>query len=126
MTRPDETTTRDFIGRVGAAAAAGGLSAAGPLGASAQTPWWAKGRILGANDGGERGDHRRAVGGRDRTSGPTWTTSSNASVRARSRTGRGSSGYQAMTAIGMGVQAYHEVLFFVRRRERVGTKPANT
>ena len=35
-------------------------------------------------------------------------------------------GYQAMAAIGMGVQAYrqHEVLFFDRRRERVTNKPA--
>lgn len=35
-------------------------------------------------------------------------------------------GYQAMAAIGMGVQAYrqHEVLFFDRRRERVSNKPA--
>ena len=33
-------------------------------------------------------------------------------------------GYQAMAAIGMGVQAYrqNEVLFFDRRRERVTTK----
>jgi predicted dehydrogenase len=37
-------------------------------------------------------------------------------------------GYQAMAAIGMGVQAYreHEVLFFDRRRERVSNKPVNT
>ena len=35
-------------------------------------------------------------------------------------------GYQAMAAIGMGVQAYrqHEVLYFDRRRERVTNKPA--
>jgi predicted dehydrogenase len=34
-------------------------------------------------------------------------------------------GYQAMAAIGMGVQAYreHEVLFFDSRREKVSTKP---
>jgi predicted dehydrogenase len=37
-------------------------------------------------------------------------------------------GYQAMAAIGMGVQAYrqHEVLFFDRRRERVTNKPNGT
>ena len=37
-------------------------------------------------------------------------------------------GYQAMAAIGMGVQAYrqHEVLFFDRRRERVTNKPIGT
>jgi predicted dehydrogenase len=37
-------------------------------------------------------------------------------------------GYQAMAAIAMGVQAYrqHEVLFFDRRREKVGTKPTST
>ena len=37
-------------------------------------------------------------------------------------------GYQAMAAIGMGVQAYrqHEVLFFDRRRERVSNKPIGT
>ena len=37
-------------------------------------------------------------------------------------------GYQAMAAIGMGVQAYrqHEVLFFDRRREKVSNKPAIT
>ncbi len=37
-------------------------------------------------------------------------------------------GYQAMAAIGMGVQAYrrHEVLFFDRRREKVTNKPAIT
>jgi hypothetical protein len=35
-------------------------------------------------------------------------------------------GYQAMAAIGMGVQAYRQnaVLFFDRRRERVTNKPA--
>jgi hypothetical protein len=34
-------------------------------------------------------------------------------------------GYQAMAAIGMGVQAYrqNEVLFFDRRREKVSNKP---
>ena len=37
-------------------------------------------------------------------------------------------GYQAMAAIGMGVQAYrqHEVLFFDRRREKVSNKPIGT
>ncbi len=37
-------------------------------------------------------------------------------------------GYQAMAAIGMGVQAYrqHEVLFFDRRREKVSSKPVGT
>jgi predicted dehydrogenase len=37
-------------------------------------------------------------------------------------------GYQAMAAIGMGVQAYrqNEVLFFDRRRERISNKPVNT
>ena len=37
-------------------------------------------------------------------------------------------GYQAMAAIGMGVQAYrqHEVLFFDRRREKVTNKPIGT
>jgi predicted dehydrogenase len=37
-------------------------------------------------------------------------------------------GYQAMAAIGMGVQAYrqHEVLFFDRRREKVSNKPNGT
>lgn len=37
-------------------------------------------------------------------------------------------GYQAMTAIGMGVQAYREqdVLFFDRRREKVSNKPITT
>ena len=37
-------------------------------------------------------------------------------------------GYQAMAAIGMGVQAYreHEVLFFDRRREKVSNKPVTT
>ena len=37
-------------------------------------------------------------------------------------------GYQAMAAIGMGVQAYrrHEVLFFDRRREKVTNKPIVT
>jgi hypothetical protein len=37
-------------------------------------------------------------------------------------------GYQAMAAIGMGVQAYrqHEVLFFDRRREKVTNKPLTT
>ena len=43
---------------------------------------------------------------------------------ARSRTCRRELGYQAMAAIGMGVQAYrqHEVLFFDRRRGRVSNK----
>ena len=37
-------------------------------------------------------------------------------------------GYQAMAAIGMGVQAYRqsEVLFFDRRREKVSNKPVIT
>ena len=37
-------------------------------------------------------------------------------------------GYQAMAAIGMGVQAYrqHEVLFFDRTRQKVTNKPVNT
>ena len=37
-------------------------------------------------------------------------------------------GYQAMAAIGMGVQAYrqHEVLFFDRKREKVTNKPIGT
>jgi hypothetical protein len=37
-------------------------------------------------------------------------------------------GYQAMAAIGMGVQAYrqNEVLFFDRRREKVSSKPIIT
>ena len=37
-------------------------------------------------------------------------------------------GYQAMAAIGMGVQAYrqHEVLFFDRRRGKVSSKPVST
>jgi predicted dehydrogenase len=37
-------------------------------------------------------------------------------------------GYQAMAAIGMGVQAYrqHEVLFFDRRREKVSNRPVGT
>ena len=37
-------------------------------------------------------------------------------------------GYQAMAAIGMGVQAYrqHEVLFFDRRREKVSNRPIGT
>ena len=37
-------------------------------------------------------------------------------------------GYQAMAAIGMGVQAYrrHEVLFFDRARQKVTNKPLNT
>jgi hypothetical protein len=36
-------------------------------------------------------------------------------------------GYQAMAAIGMGVQAYrqHDVLFFDRRREKVSDKPVS-
>ena len=37
-------------------------------------------------------------------------------------------GYQAMAAIGMGVQAYrqHQVLFFDRRRQKVSNKPVST
>jgi hypothetical protein len=37
-------------------------------------------------------------------------------------------GYQAMAAIGMGVQSYREqdVLFFDARREKVTSKPART
>ena len=58
----------------------------------------------------------------------TWTTSSTASVRDRSRTCRRDLGYQAMAAIGMGVQAYRqsEVLFFDKRREKVSNKPVTT
>jgi hypothetical protein len=37
-------------------------------------------------------------------------------------------GYQAMTAIGMGVQAYrqNQVLFFDRRRQKVSNRPVST
>ena len=58
----------------------------------------------------------------------TWTTSSSASARGKQPNLPAQLGYQAMAAIGMGVQAYRqgEVLFFDRTRSKVTNKPVTT
>jgi predicted dehydrogenase len=101
MTKPDDTTRRDFMKQVGAVAAAGTVAAGGALEAARQATAVSRGRVLGANDrinvgfvgcGGRMNTHIRRVMERNKERGDVQAVAVNdiwtkRKQRAREATG---------------------------------------